>query len=126
MSSKSIAISNALRNSGIVRNETNNQSNGYQTFATKPPNVSEGWARYPGNNPQKLSYDSLKVLKELYDLGKNNKKRTVSAERAHDILSNSILADKWDEKLILTVPRIKAFLPQPVASVILIRNYYKN
>ena len=49
------------------------------------------------------------MLKELYDLGKNNKKHTVSAERAHDILSNSILADKWDEKLILTVPRIKAF-----------------
>ena len=78
--------------------QTNNQSNSNQAFVTKPPNVSEGWARYPGNNPQKLSYDSLKVLKELYDLGKNNKKHTVSAERAHDILSNSILADKWDEK----------------------------
>ena len=126
MSSKSTAISNSLRNSGIVRNETNNQSISNQAFVTKPPNLSEGWAGYPGNNPHKLSYDSLKVLKELYDLGKNNKKHTVSAERAHDILSNSILADKWDEKLIFIVPRIKAFLPQPVASVILIRNYYKN
>ena len=38
----------------------------------------------------------------------NQQKAQVSAER-HKILINSILVDHWNEKLTVTVPRIKAF-----------------
>jgi hypothetical protein len=33
----------------------------------------------------------------------------VGAERAHQILVDTLLFDKWDQQLDLTVPKIKAF-----------------
>ena len=33
----------------------------------------------------------------------------MSAERAHDVLMKIVLVESWDEKLIVTVQRIKAF-----------------
>ena len=41
--------------------------------------------------------------------GKDNNKRKVCAERAHQILVDTVLFDKWDQQLDLTVPKIKAF-----------------
>mmetsp|Transcript_4151 Transcript_4151/g.8033 ORF Transcript_4151/g.8033 Transcript_4151/m.8033 type:complete len:122 (-) Transcript_4151:72-437(-) len=67
------------------------------------------WAEYPGNSQNKLSIEYLVKLKELYDIGKKNKKQKVSAERAHQILIDTILVDKWADQLDVTVPKIKAF-----------------
>jgi len=50
-----------------------------------------------------------KKLKELYDIGKNKKKLKVNAERAHQILVDTLIFDRWDHQLDLTVPKIKAF-----------------
>ena len=67
------------------------------------------WAGYPGNNPYKLGKACLEKLKELYNIGKRNKKRKVSADRAHQILMDTILIHHRDKKLILSVAKIKAF-----------------
>ena len=71
--------------------------------------MSHGWATYLGNNPNKLPRSCLRKLKELYDIGKSNKKLKVNAERAHQILVDTLIFDRWDHQLDLTVPKIKAF-----------------
>lgn len=49
------------------------------------------------------------ALLNLYEIGKQNKNKQVSAEKTHQHLIDTILANKWDEQLILTVAKIKSF-----------------
>ena len=56
-----------------------------------------------------MSRECVEKLIELYQLGKACKKQKVSAESAHRILFDSVVFDKWDEQLVVTVPKIKAF-----------------
>ena len=105
---KGSAFDAALLQTGIVRDQPASFNAGPSTTST-PDGVRLKWAGYPGNNPSKLSVQCLSKLKELYDIGKVNKKRKVGAERAHQILLDTVVVDRWDQKLALTVPKIKAF-----------------
>lgn len=108
MSSKGKAINDALTQAGVVVPKHSDTTN-KKLIPVKDNTLLSGWARHPGNNPYKLSLQCLTKLKEMYDIGKSNNKWKVSAERAHEILLSTILVDCWDQKLILTVPKIKAF-----------------
>ena len=67
------------------------------------------WDKYTGNCAEKMSNVVLRKLQGLYDIGKQDKKRKLSADRALQIILDEIISDNWDERLIVTVPRIKAF-----------------
>ena len=101
-------IDAALNQSGIVSALTSSLLPAH-TLVPRQPSLNIRWAEYPGNDPHRLSKNCLEKLKELYDLGRNNKKRKVSAERAHQILVDTVLVGKWEEMLDVTVPKIKAF-----------------
>ena len=74
---------------------------------TPTPNAAyPKWATYPGN-PYKFTLPFLLKLKDLYDIGKDNKKHMVGAERAHQILLDTVVVDHWDEKVIVTVLKSK-------------------
>lgn len=105
--SKGKQIEAALLQAGIVR--PSSASSMCISYTSIPNEIKMSWAKYPGNNPYSLSADCMKKLKELYDIGKTSKKRKVGAERAHQIVLQTTLVDKWNEKLTLTVPKIKAF-----------------
>jgi hypothetical protein len=108
MTSKSEVIQQALLTSGIDFERAPAVEADMATMLT--PNVIDPrWAAYPGNNPNKLTKECLAKLKELYKIGKYNKKQKVGAGRAHQILVDTLLFDKWDKQLDLTVPKIKAF-----------------
>lgn len=76
-----------------------------------------GWARYPGNNPYKMKGTCLEKLKELYDVGKKSKNQKITSERAHKILMDTILIDDWEQKLAVTVPKIKSFFQKTPAKM---------
>ena len=101
-------IETALAQSGIV-SASESSSLSVQALVPSPPSLNVRWAEYPGNDLHRLSKQCLEKLKELYDIGKNNKKRKVGAERAHQILIDTILLKNWDQQLDVTVPKIKAF-----------------
>eukprot|EP00559_Dactyliosolen_fragilissimus_P007958 CAMPEP_0184871406 /NCGR_PEP_ID=MMETSP0580-20130426/40701_1 /TAXON_ID=1118495 /ORGANISM="Dactyliosolen fragilissimus" /LENGTH=1005 /DNA_ID=CAMNT_0027374063 /DNA_START=1121 /DNA_END=4139 /DNA_ORIENTATION=- len=107
MSSKAQSIQQALLESGVTQNSSSEvqQTN----MVITPTEAHLKWAAYPGNNPNKISQECCVKLKELYDIGKVNKKQKVGAERAHQILLDTLIFDKWDQQLDLTVPKIKAF-----------------
>ena len=109
ISSKGLAFDRALQLSGILRNASVTADECTVCTLSTPNVLKRKWAGYPGNNPNKLSLKCLFKLKELYDIGKINKKRKVGAERAHQILLDTVIVDHWDEKLVVTVPKIKAF-----------------
>mmetsp|Transcript_21013 Transcript_21013/g.29472 ORF Transcript_21013/g.29472 Transcript_21013/m.29472 type:complete len:980 (-) Transcript_21013:30-2969(-) len=107
MSSKAQSIQQALLESGVTQNSSLEVQ---QTNMVITPNEAYlKWAAYPGNNPNKISQECCVKLKELYNIGKVNKKQKVGAERAHQILLDTLIFDKWDQQLDLTVPKIKAF-----------------
>lgn len=111
--SKGATINAALLQTGIVRANFTELPNNNKSYVPTPEGIKYKWAQYPGNNPNKLSLSCLLKLKELYDIGKVNKKQKVGAERAHQILLDTIVVDRWDQKLIVTVPKIKAFFQLP-------------
>ena len=105
-SHKAGAIGVALTQSGIVSTSAGPLTSGPRVQASR---LNAQWSEYPGNNPNKLNKDCLVKLKELYDFGKINKKQKVNADRAHQILVDTILVGEWAAQLDLTVPKIKAF-----------------
>jgi uncharacterized protein with von Willebrand factor type A (vWA) domain len=69
-----------------------------------------GWAAYQNSKRAPLlSSDALKVLKQLFDLGRTDKSKRISADRAHVIVMEQVAARNWYEKMIFTVARIKVF-----------------
>ena len=117
MTTKARTIDQALLTSGITQSISSGFVDTDLVLAVTPQHVTLKWAGYPGNNPNKLSSECLEKLKELYDIGKRNKKQTVGAERAHQILVETLLFDKWDKQLDLTVPKIKAFFQMTPAKM---------
>lgn len=67
------------------------------------------WAKTQQQTCCAISKDVAIKLKELYDLGAKNKEHRVSAERAQRILLETVLLDKWEEKLTVTIAKIKSF-----------------
>ena len=51
----------------------------------------------------------LRRLKDLYDVGKANKKLKYTAEKALDVLLCEIVCDEWDARIDVTISKIKAF-----------------
>ena len=73
--------------------------------------LPKGWAAYPGNSKFDLNSE---CLQKLYDLhargkGKENKSKRVTAERALSILVDDVIRHDWEQRLTLTVPKIKTF-----------------
>jgi hypothetical protein len=108
MTSKAEAIQQAMLTSGIDLERDTTVEADMASMPT-PNEIVPRWAAYPENNPNKLTKECLAKLKELYEIGKHNKKQKVGAERAHQILDDTLLFDKWDKQLDLAVPKIKAF-----------------
>lgn len=108
MSSKASVVRDALQSNGIMCSPSNNTANN-QALVDMSKNLHAKWAKYPGNNPYKMQYDCIAKLKELYDIGKTSKKQKVTAERAHQILVDTIISDDWEQQLVVTVPKIKSF-----------------
>ena len=50
-------------------------------------------------------------LQKLYTRGKENKNknRRITAEKAYDILHETVIKYDWEQKLTLSVPNIKSF-----------------
>lgn len=80
-----------------------------------PDVITRGWAKYPGNCGQKLSYPVVHRLNEMYILSKQQKKRKVSAERALQTVVDDVIFNDWSERLNVTVPKIEAFFSMPPA-----------
>lgn len=73
-----------------------------------PDEVRFKWARYPSNDPNKLSFPCLLKVKELYDISKIRKKCEDEVGKAHHILQDTVVVDLLDPKHIMTVPKVKA------------------
>lgn len=75
-----------------------------------PQGLQYGWAKYGGNSKDNaLGADCLQTLVELYNIGRNDKKKKVTAERAHQVVVDTVIAGSWDEILLCSVSKIKAF-----------------
>ena len=81
-----------------------------------PDLFSHPWARYPGNTTDQLCEEVLSKLAKLYELGKVDKKRKISADRAMKILIDDYIYDDWEQRVIISVLRIKAFFALSPAS----------
>ena len=72
-------------------------------------NLQPGWAVYPGNTQEKMSDIVLAELRKMFVIGKIDKKRRVSAESAFQQVVDGVIFDNWDQQLVVSVPRIKAY-----------------
>jgi hypothetical protein len=80
--------------------------------------VKPGWATYPkAKKSALLSVSTLQVLKQLYDSGKGDKSKRISADRAHVIIMEQVAACDWHEQMICTIARIKVFFSQTPAKM---------
>ena len=107
ISSKANTYVRALTNAGIC-----DKISGMVIIATeieRPQFYSTAWAVYPGNTTEKLCEEVLEKLRLLYNRGNIDKKRKISADRALRILIDELIYDDWEQRVIISVPRIKAF-----------------
>ena len=107
ISSKAQTYVRALTNAGIGDNEFQNVV--IATEVDTPQFYSKPWSVYPGNTTEKLCEELLGKLRFLYDIGNVDKKRKISADRALRILIDELIYDDWEQRVIISVPRIKAF-----------------
>ena len=77
MTTKARSMDQALLTSGIVQSISSGSIDAVSVLVATPQRVTLKWAGYPGNNPNKLSSECLEKFKELYDIGKTNKKLTL-------------------------------------------------
>lgn len=82
-----------------------------------PQCVCPGWAKYSTASTGKLNERCILKLCELYLIGHDDKKKRVSAERAHSILVEEVLKNSWHEILDCTVAKIKQFFSSSVATI---------
>ena len=109
ISSKAQTYVSALTCAGVYDCSSSHLKESCELDVQTPEVFLSDWATYPGNTTDKISKPVLHALRELYQLGASDKKRKVSADRALQILFDGILLDNWEEKMVVTVPRIKAF-----------------
>jgi len=111
MSRKASAYLNALSNLDTKVFPSDNNTVEIQqevlvhTFFTYP------WAVYvyPHKLDESSSNNVYKKLSELYNIGSIHKSRKFSPDAALRTIVDSIIHDKWDQRIVLTVPKIKAF-----------------
>lgn len=117
ISSRAQAVRDALKASGIIRKNHNNDTKNHTLVDKSADSLKPGWAMYPGNSPYKMKCECLVKLKELYDIGKKSKKQKITSERAHKILMDTILSNDWEQQLVVTVPKIKSFFQKTPAKM---------
>jgi len=90
LNAKAKAIQHALELSSVV-----SLSSEPAPLLLRPQSIlfSSNWAKYPGNKKTSMNLSCFVKLRELYAIGKQEKKR-YSAEKALDILLNHIISDK--------------------------------
>lgn len=112
ISKKETAIESILLQTRIVRTEKRPTEVSLSSVSCtpNPDSVNYKWAGYLGKNQNKLSFPRLLKLNELYDIGKVNEKQKVEAKRTHQIPLDTVFVDRWDQNLIVTAPKNKAFL----------------
>ena len=67
------------------------------------------WAKRKGTTNKKFCLEALQKLAELFSIGHKNKKRRISCEKSQEILIQSVIEYNWEQRLIITGPRIKSF-----------------
>lgn len=105
---KSKVYEDALISRGVI-DINNSDILKYNRNHTLPTEMLHGWAKYPGNIGSRLSLEVMQKLNELFIRGKEQKKRKVSADRALQIVVDEVIFNDWDQRLKVTVPKIKAF-----------------
>lgn len=80
--SKSDAYVEGLNQAGMLDN-IGRQNDSYRESSITPVQCYHGWATYPRITGEKFSYEVVQKLQQLYVLGKQHKKRKVSAECAY-------------------------------------------
>ena len=79
------------------------------------------WARYPGNERIKISQRTMNELRRMYEQGQDDKKHRVSPDFAHHILVTTFYPSDWEQRLTVSVVKIKAFFqmsPQNMTNMI--------
>jgi hypothetical protein len=129
-SAKAEAFSAALQQLGILDGISEDIPADI-SVATSPIDagiLEEGWSAYPGNSKFDLSNEVTKELYRLYTLGqgKGNTSRRVTAEKAYSILVSVTVQFDWSQRLVLTVPKIKAFFSKSTTKMREIMNESNN
>ena len=106
--SKGKALQQALSAVGAFTHP-NTTTGDIPSITSLPDILTIGWAKHPWNDPNRLPHHCILKLMELYNMGNQDKKNKVSAERSHQIIVQDILFDQWDLQLDVTIPKIKAF-----------------
>src|SRR5687768_2143922 len=88
LSPKTQSISDALQLGGLLRIASKISSSA--TIIT-PTEIQSKWSAYAGNNSCKLKPKVINKMRDLYKIGKKNRKCKVGAERAHKILVDSLI-----------------------------------
>ena len=99
-----------LQNIGITKNNTE-QITQFDTALCPPDKLYSNWVQYPGNTRFTLKTEIKTELQKLYTRGKGdkNKNRIITAEKAYNILHETVTKYAWEQKLTLSVPKIKPF-----------------
>ena len=88
----------ALQNLGIAHNNTEEIPE-FETAPCPPDILNSGWAQYPGNTRFDLKPEIAIELQKLYMRGKGgNKNRRITAEKAYDILNETVIQHDWEKK----------------------------
>lgn len=107
MSRRAKVFKDTLESKGIVSLHCSNDN--IQVLGDVSDELKPKWAVYPGKNPYKMNLKCREKLKQLYDIGKKSKKQKITAERAYQILIDTVIFDDWEQQLVVTVPKIKSF-----------------
>lgn len=107
--SKAETYIKALSNAGTGTGGNECGKSIIDTEVDTTPFFLQPWAVYPGNTTEKLCEEVLIKLQHLYELGNLDKKRKISADHALRILIDELIYDDWEQRVAISVPRIKAF-----------------
>ena len=116
MSAKAAAFAAALQEVGITQAAPAN-NNEVEIGPIADGLLPKGWAAYPGNSKFDLNKECVEKLFNLHrrGVGKKNKSKKVTAERAFTVLVDDVIRYDWEQRLTLTVPKIKSFFQKTPA-----------
>ena len=107
ISNKTACYLAALQNIGITQNNIEDIIE-FETAPCPPDNFHWNWGKYPGNTRFDPKPEITIKLQKLYMRGKGGggKNIRITAEKAYDILNETVIQYDWEQQMILSVPRI--------------------
>ena len=67
------------------------------------------WDIYPGNTTENVCEEVMEKLRNLYDLSHVEKNWKISSECALRIIIDELIYDDWEQRVVISVPRINEF-----------------